>query len=184
MDQARLDFLLSSWEARRMLPPPVLTDMRRIIGRRIVTAPPPRQQPQPSLHQQPFRSDDRGGPMIQSHPHQHHDLPNASRKRPFHSDGPGHFDQHPPQSQHNIAPGLSGPRVIRALIGEEAVKVDATHAQQLVQRLSAASIATNSAFSQSSHITAARLNSLLAMVTGVTDTRPPLPQFLTGRFSC
>jgi hypothetical protein len=185
MDQARLDFLLSSWEARRVLPPPVLAEMRHIVGRRIVTTAPPRQQQPPPFQQQQFRPDDRdrgrdrGGPMHQQ------ELSNPSRKRPFQPDGPAHFDQqqhrqHPTQHQQNpnIAPGLAAPRPIRALIGEVAVKVDAANAQHLAKRL--ATSTADPAVKQASQITSARLNSLLTLVTGSTDMRPPLPRFLTG----
>jgi hypothetical protein len=41
IDKARLDYLLSTWEERVMLPPPLLTDMRKIIGTRIVVEQPP-----------------------------------------------------------------------------------------------------------------------------------------------
>jgi hypothetical protein len=218
MDQARLDYLLSSWEARRLLAPPVLAEMRRIIGRRIVTAPPPLQQlpPPRSQHHPDFDMDrnlrdrdrsrdrdrdrqggDRGGPMM---PHQHQQFPGgyvdsnsfagASRKRPFQPDGPGRFDpqrQPPPmhqQSPFNIAPGLSGPRSVRALIGEEAVVVDLAHAHELVRRLTAVTVSADKdsrEARQASHATAARLTSLLEKVSGEKDALPPLPSFLSGK---
>ena len=207
MDQARLDFLLSSWEVRRILPPPVLSDMRRVIGRRIVTErPAPRQRPPPfrpphmadmergrglggrhsadrddpySRPPQQFRS---GGAMETGPGH------NTSRKRPFQADEHSQYESpHRPQPtpfnlphQPEVTPPPSEQRSIRALIGEEAVSIDLQHAKQIAQRLSGGA-GFPLPIQQASQLVSARLNSLLSYVSGEKDTIPHLPPFLSGK---